>query len=185
MICITRDSHLPTYINKHRAFEWNVLPNARCRTIYIEAEKNGRHIADDILNAFSWMKICDLLKFIPTGLINNIPALFQIMDWCRPGGKPLFEPMMVSLQTHICVTRLLSVNENRYVIYINHMITFFTRWSIIMSLSAIQLQWRNSERDGVSNHGVSIVYLGANQRRHQSSASLVILFVRGMTDRFP
>ena len=27
------------------------------------------------------------------------------MAWRRPGDKPLFEPMMVSLPTHICVTR--------------------------------------------------------------------------------
>ena len=27
------------------------------------------------------------------------------MAWRRPGGKPLSEPMMVSLLTHICVTR--------------------------------------------------------------------------------
>ena len=28
------------------------------------------------------------------GPINNIPALVQIMAWCRPGDKPLSEPMM-------------------------------------------------------------------------------------------
>ena len=40
------------------------------------------------------------LKFVPKGLINNIPALVQIMDWCRPGDKALSEPMMISLLTH-------------------------------------------------------------------------------------
>ena len=35
------------------------------------------------------------LKFVPKGLINNIPALVQIMAWCRPGDRPLSEPMMV------------------------------------------------------------------------------------------
>ena len=38
-------------------------------------------------------------------IINNIPALVQIMAWRRPDDKPLSEPMMVSLLTHICVTR--------------------------------------------------------------------------------
>ena len=38
------------------------------------------------------------------GLINNIPALVQIMDWRRRGDKPLSGPMMVRLPTHICVT---------------------------------------------------------------------------------
>ena len=39
------------------------------------------------------------------GPINNIPALVQIMACRRPGDKPLSGLMMVSLLTHICVTR--------------------------------------------------------------------------------
>ena len=45
------------------------------------------------------------LKFVPKGPINNIPALVQIMAWRRPGNKPLSEPMMVGLLTHINITR--------------------------------------------------------------------------------
>ena len=45
------------------------------------------------------------LKFVPKGPVNNIPALVQIMAWRRPGDKPLSEPMMGCLPTHICVTR--------------------------------------------------------------------------------
>ena len=45
------------------------------------------------------------LKFVPKGPINNIPALVQIMAWRRPGDKPLSEAMLISLLTHICVTR--------------------------------------------------------------------------------
>ena len=45
------------------------------------------------------------LKFVPNGPINNIPVLVQIMAWRRPGDKPLSEPMLVSLPTHVCVTR--------------------------------------------------------------------------------
>ena len=37
--------------------------------------------------------------------LNNITTLVQIVAWCRPGDKPLSEPMMVRLPTHICVTR--------------------------------------------------------------------------------
>ena len=43
--------------------------------------------------------------FVPKVPHNNIPALVQIMAWRRPGDKPLSEPMMVSLLTHICITR--------------------------------------------------------------------------------
>ena len=42
------------------------------------------------------------------------------------------------------------------------------------------LQWRHNERDGVSNHSIdcSIVCLGADQRKYQSSVSLA--FERGI-----
>ena len=52
------------------------------------------------------------LKFVPKGPINNIPASVQIMAWRRPCDKPLSEPMMVSLLTHICVTRPQWGNKN-------------------------------------------------------------------------
>ena len=41
-------------------------------------------------------------KFVPKGEINNISFLFQMMAWRWPGKKPLSEPMMISLQMHIC-----------------------------------------------------------------------------------
>ena len=74
----------------------------------IEAETNGRQFADDILKCIFlnvWIPIKISLKFVPKGPINNIPAMVQIMAWRRPGDKPLSEPMMVSLPTHICVAR--------------------------------------------------------------------------------
>ena len=78
--------------------------------------KNGRHFADDIfkcifLNENAWIPTKISLKFVPQGPINNIPALVQIMAWRRPGDKPLSEPMMASLPTHICVTRPQWVKE--------------------------------------------------------------------------
>ena len=77
---------------------------------HIEAETNGRHFADDIfkcifLNENVWIPIKISLNFVPKGPINNIPTMVQIMAWRRPGDKPLSEPMMVSLPTHICVAR--------------------------------------------------------------------------------
>ena len=76
----------------------------------LKPRQNGRHFADDIfkcilLNENIWITINNSLKFVPKGPINNIPPLVQIMAWRRPGDKPLFEPMMVSLLTHICVNR--------------------------------------------------------------------------------
>ena len=46
-----------------------------------------------------------LLKFVAEVQINNTPGLVQIKAWRRPGDKPLSEPMMVSLLTHVCVTQ--------------------------------------------------------------------------------
>ena len=81
----------------------------------LRPRQNGRHFADDIfmcifLNENVWIAIKISLKFVPKGPINNIPALVQTMAWRRPGDKPLSEPMMVSLLTHICVTRPQWVN---------------------------------------------------------------------------
>ena len=45
------------------------------------------------------------LKFVPKGLIDDIAALVHIMAWHRPGDKPLSEPVMVSLLTHIYATQ--------------------------------------------------------------------------------
>ena len=58
-----------------------------------------------LLNENVWITIKISLMFVPKGQINKIPALVQIMAWRGPGDKPLSEPMMVSLPTHICVIR--------------------------------------------------------------------------------
>ena len=58
-----------------------------------------------LLNKNIWILIKISHKFIPKFAINDIPVLVQIMAWHRPGEKPLSERMMVSLPTHICVTR--------------------------------------------------------------------------------
>ena len=76
----------------------------------LRPRQNGRHFADDIfkcifLNENVWIPIEISLKFVSKGSINNDAALFQIMAWRRPVDKQLSEPMTVSSQTHICVTR--------------------------------------------------------------------------------
>ena len=95
--------------------QWNeqktkVLPNT------LGQWQNGRHLANDIfkcifLNGNLWIPIEISLKFVPRGPIDNIPALVQLMPWQYPRVKPLSEPMMVSLPTHICITRPQWVNK--------------------------------------------------------------------------
>ena len=81
----------------------------------LRSGQNGRCFTDDtfkriFLNETFRISIKISLKFVPKGPINNNPALVQIMAWRRSGDKPLSEPMMVSLLTHICVTRPQWVN---------------------------------------------------------------------------
>ena len=77
--------------------------------ITVRPRQNGRRFPDDILkcillNQNVWIPIKISLRFVRWCPINNIPSLVQILIWRRPGAKPLAEPMMVSLPTHICVT---------------------------------------------------------------------------------
>ena len=81
----------------------------------LRPRQNGRHFADDtfkriFVNENVRISVKFSLKFVHKGPINNIPVLVQIMAWRRPGDKPLSEPVMVSLLTHICVTRPQWVN---------------------------------------------------------------------------
>ena len=76
----------------------------------LRPRQDGRHFADDIFTCIFFNENCCILirfslKYVRKGPIDNNPALVQIMAWRRPGDKPLSEPMMVRLQTHICVTR--------------------------------------------------------------------------------
>ena len=89
-----------------------------CRVNTLRPRRNEQHFADDIFkriffNENVWLSIKISLKFVPRGPINNMPALVQIMAWRRSGDKPLSEPMMVSLPTHICVTRPQWVKQDR------------------------------------------------------------------------
>ena len=66
----------------------------------LRPRQNGHLFADDIfkcifLNENVWIAIKISLTFVPKGLINNIPALVQIMAWRRLGDKPLSEAMIV------------------------------------------------------------------------------------------
>ena len=74
----------------------------------MRSRQNVRHFADNIfkcifLNEDIWISINISMKFVSKSRINNIPALVQIMAWRRLSDKPLSDPMMVNLQTHICV----------------------------------------------------------------------------------
>ena len=90
----------------------------------LRPRRNDQHFADDIFkriffNENVWISLIISLKFVPMSPTNNIPSLVQIMAWRRSGDKPLSEPMLVSLPTHICVTRPQWDNIFRLILNIN------------------------------------------------------------------
>ena len=110
---------------RRKRIKWRVQCTVKCRynagkqTSHfntLRPRENSRRFADDtfkriFLNENARISIKISLKFVPMGPINNIQALVQIMAWRRSGDKPLSEPMMVSLSTHLCVTRPQWVNN--------------------------------------------------------------------------
>ena len=113
----------------------------------LRPRQNGRHFVDGtfksiFMNENVWIQIKISLKFVPKGPINNNPAFVQIMAWRRSGDKPLSEPMMVSLVTHLCVTRPQWVKSMPWLMMLH------------LALPGHQqpwLLWSHNERKGVSN----------------------------------
>ena len=83
------------------------------------------------------------LKFVYKGPINNISVLVQIMAWCQPGDKPLSKPMMVSLPTHISVTRPQWVNTltNRTFQWRLHIVFIKFLWSLFRCFYKISMKF--------------------------------------------
>ena len=82
----------------------------------LRPRQNCHHFAEGIFKCIFltenvWTSLNISLKFVHKVLISNIPALPQILTWRRPGDKPLFEAMVVSLLTHL-FTGWSSVHRN-------------------------------------------------------------------------
>ena len=99
--CVFANLGLPVSI-------WN--RNIKMRVSTLMPRWNAHHFADGIfkrifVNTNVWISTITSPTFVPKGPINNILALDQMMACCRQGDKPLSEPMVVTLLTHICITR--------------------------------------------------------------------------------
>ena len=98
----------------------------RCDSVNVNTlrpRQDGRHFADDIFTCNFFNENCCILikfslKYVRKGPIDNNAALVQIMAWRRSGDKPLSEPIIISLPTHICVTRPQWVNNGRTCSYV-------------------------------------------------------------------
>ena len=158
--------------------EWVIKLNT------LRLRQNGRHFPDDIfkwifLNENIWISIKVSLKFVSKGLINNIPALVQIMAWRLPGDKPLSEPMLVSLLRYICVTRPQIVNglsgdSEVHIVHISRVIIAYT----LESLSSEWLKWV----DGLVSEVLLIIYFNyfSGQSRQRQCRSLTAVMMRNL-----
>ena len=78
----------------------------KCATQFntLRPKPNGYHFPYYIFKCVFLNKNCPIEispEFVPKGPIIIIAGLFHIMAWRRPGDKPLFEQMMVTLPTHM------------------------------------------------------------------------------------
>ena len=111
IFCSNGNKETYTHIPPH--WSRNILQRAvwlATKKNTLRPRQNVHHFADDTLKRISLNKNYTItieisLNSVPKRPINNVPSLVQIMAWCRPGGKPLSEPMVVTLLTHLCVTR--------------------------------------------------------------------------------
>ena len=135
---LTQRSNAQRKMNiSHGVYHWRKKVNT------LRPRQNGRHFAADTFNRVFVKENVRIsinlpLKFVPKGPISNIPALVQIMAWRRPGDKPLSEPVMVSLLTHIRVTR--------------------PQWVNIPALVTLKFS-KHESKTGKSNTGCSTEYM--------------------------
>ena len=131
----------------------------------LRPRQHGQHFVDE--NAI--ISIKNSLKFVTKGPINNIPALVQIMAWRRPGDKPLFEAMMISLLTHICVTRPQWVyigchGDHKYMFITSIWPDLYKRYDCVVNINILnQLMSccanRSRSMTGLNRYGKSLFWL--------------------------
>ena len=106
---MTQHQLIGTHNAKHGDIGWRPqkqltnLGRVRMTVISLTTFSNVLYSLEE--NVWMYIKFHWLLTIVPTGPINNILTLVRIVARCRPGDKPLSEPMLVSLPTHIYVTR--------------------------------------------------------------------------------
>ena len=98
------------------------------------------------------------LKFVPTGLVNKILELVQMMAWRRPGDKPLFEPMLVILLTHKRDTR--------------------PQWVKAVNLQTQQINWRTTQLCAYNMR-----YTAANWQNDVASCKPILIIVELLLKR--
>ena len=112
----------------------------------LRPRQNGRHFTDNIFKCIFliekvWILLKISLKFVPKIQINNIPAMVQIMAWCRPGDKPLSGPMMV-IYWRIYASVSLNELKNNFALVVSTGTTYVGLYSqICHMIGADLLYW--------------------------------------------
>ena len=141
---------------------------------------------------FTNEKFCILIRFsvksVPNGPTDNKSALIQLKAWCRTGDKPLPGPMLPSSLTNICGIRGRWVNLSETTKYVKVwkmadvlQTTFANEFSRMKTIAFwFKFHYCDVIMGTMASQvtSLTIVYSGADQRKHQSSASQT--FVRGI-----
>ena len=155
--------------------------------------QNGLHFTGGILKSiFTNEKFCILIRFsvksVPNGTIDNKSALIRVKAWRRTGDKPLPGPMLPSSLTNTCGIRRRWVNLSETTKYVKVwkmadvlQTTFANEFSRMKTIAFwFKFHYGDVMMGAMASQvtSLTIVYSGADQRKHQSSASLT--FVRGI-----
>ena len=92
-----RPHRQPDRLEKSLNYVWHIEADTKLSPFH------RQYIQMSFLEYNAWILFKISPKFVPKVRIDNIPTLVQIMAWCRPGDKPLFEPMVVALLMNICI----------------------------------------------------------------------------------
>ena len=128
---------------------WHTTLSLVCSWFNTLRPRGSRHhLADDIfkyifLNENVWILINILLKFIPKGPINNIPALVQMMAWRRPRQQAIIWTDK-NIERHTAHTILSWPNPKQWRIVHTSNLMMIIRQSLLSQSS--QGRWVNWKR---------------------------------------
>ena len=163
--------------------------NAFAPLYKLRPRQNFRFLQMIFSNAFSWLNMYEFrLQFklnLFRRLIKNIPALVKIMAWRRPGGKPLFWPMLVSLLTHICVTRPQWVNADMWIRQFNPVIHSSVRPSIHPSINPKRQKYTQTEQRHTQTYCHKYRYRHRRTQTHMSIYITALNMLKNISNTTP
>ena len=127
-----------------------------CPFITLRPRQNGRHFPDDIFKLILLNENVRISIKISLNFFHRV--LVQIMAWRRPGDKPLSEPMMLWLLTHICVTRPQSIKCNIEMLY-------SSSWNVVLYMCTF-IYWLYEMTFRIINNFRRIFHIHRDMKKH-------------------